>query len=171
MVYLCRFAQNIGGGVMCYPHKYTPDADGDMIRADDGEWVKASDYDALRAKLAEAEGSLTAATARITALEEALKYYGGEDGVCINDGGKRAKAALAHNRVWTGPGHLEETGYTDTLDGAKGQDPLGDMPASMRTMTADELLAESVSPDPATITLADELAREIDGAKGEGEQL
>lgn len=119
---------------MCYPHRYTTDADGDMMRMDGGEWVKASDYDALRAKLAEAEQTiavrqqafdavfdkvesletdcqywrkdytelqqaLTAATERVKALEEALKYYGGEDGVCINDGGKRAKAALAHKRV------------------------------------------------------------------------
>lgn len=35
--------------------------------------------------------------------------------MCINDGGKRAKAALGHKRVWTGPGHLETTGYVTAL--------------------------------------------------------
>ena len=39
-------------------------------------------------------------------------------------------------------------------------DPLGDMPEELRTMSFEQLLAESVTPDEETMRLADELVRE-----------
>lgn len=64
---------------MCYPHRYTPNADGDMVQTEDGKWVKVIDYYTLREKFdflvaAESRRSeqLDAAIERVRALEGAL---------------------------------------------------------------------------------------------------